>query len=269
MFLFRVSVTLAMCLSAMHLACRAETWDHRRKKYVYIKYPEGGIGNSQLCCCEIQNLLDYLEGYVSQKPTDSVNDMQGNRESVMFQAVNGSHAGYKNHKSKFHAVFLVQLLRLQRQETPTKVKKGSKSQFKIKKSMVGLRQLKSGSKAACIGHKESGINSNDQILILKIHNNLRASVALGEESRGNPGPQPPAGNMMQLEYDQRLARGAQKWADHCGLEHSNLNDPRFGRVGQTTFKFSGSPKNLSSLWQHVINRWYSGVEQFNKSLTRR
>jgi len=45
----------------------------------------------------------------------------------------------------------------------------------------------------------SGVtNSADKQTIVDTHNNLRRKVAKGQESRGNPGPQPPAANMRQL-----------------------------------------------------------------------
>ena len=47
------------------------------------------------------------------------------------------------------------------------------------------------------------------------HNELRRKVAKGEETRGHPGPQPPASNMNQLVWDDEVAKMAQTWADQC------------------------------------------------------
>jgi hypothetical protein len=45
----------------------------------------------------------------------------------------------------------------------------------------------------------SGVTSDaDKNTIVDAHNNLRRTVAQGKESRGNPGPQPPAANMRKL-----------------------------------------------------------------------
>ena len=42
------------------------------------------------------------------------------------------------------------------------------------------------------------ISKEDQETIVKIHNDLRRKVAKGEETRGDPGPQPSASNMREL-----------------------------------------------------------------------
>jgi len=45
----------------------------------------------------------------------------------------------------------------------------------------------------------SGVTSDaDKSTIVNAHNNLRRQVAGGKESRGNPGPQPPAANMRKM-----------------------------------------------------------------------
>ena len=44
----------------------------------------------------------------------------------------------------------------------------------------------------------SGITRQDKEEILRVHNELRAKVAQGEENRGKPGPQPPAADMEQM-----------------------------------------------------------------------
>jgi hypothetical protein len=42
------------------------------------------------------------------------------------------------------------------------------------------------------------VTEADKNLIVQLHNNLRRNVAYGKETRGNPGPQPPAANMRKL-----------------------------------------------------------------------
>ena len=44
----------------------------------------------------------------------------------------------------------------------------------------------------------SGITRQDKEEILRVHNELRAKVANGQEKRGKPGPQPPASDMEQM-----------------------------------------------------------------------
>jgi hypothetical protein len=42
------------------------------------------------------------------------------------------------------------------------------------------------------------VTDADKSVILQVHNSLRQNVANGLETRGNPGPQPPAANMREL-----------------------------------------------------------------------
>ena len=44
----------------------------------------------------------------------------------------------------------------------------------------------------------SGTTKQDQLEIIRVHNELRAVIANGLERRGKPGPQPPAANMEQM-----------------------------------------------------------------------
>ena len=44
----------------------------------------------------------------------------------------------------------------------------------------------------------SGVSSEDAAVIVALHNELRSKVARGEETRGDPGPQPSGANMRAL-----------------------------------------------------------------------
>lgn len=91
-----------------------------------------------------------------------------------------------------------------------------------------------GPSSACHNYKHSEIDHDEaKIAIVDIHNQFRSRVAQGLELRGNPGPQPPAANMLQLviiknfclrvrriqfffqEWDDELAEIAQRIADQC------------------------------------------------------
>ena len=43
-----------------------------------------------------------------------------------------------------------------------------------------------------------GVSTKEQEIILNIHNVYRSQIAMGQEGRGRPGPQPPAANMRQM-----------------------------------------------------------------------
>ena len=65
--------------------------------------------------------------------------------------------------------------------------------------------------------------------ILSLHNELRSLVARGLEPRlaGLT-----ASEMLRLEWDEELARGAQLWADQCIFQHDN-NDICRSEVNST------------------------------------
>ena len=62
-------------------------------------------------------------------------------------------------------------------------------------------------------------NSIDQQSIVDKHNALRRQVANGQESSGNPGPQPAASNMRLMKWDGDLAKAAQTLTDRCVFDH--------------------------------------------------
>ncbi len=105
-------------------------------------------------------------------------------------------------------------------------------------------------------------------LVVDLHNQLRSKVAQGQEGRGQPGPQPPAANMMELTWDEELARIAQRWADQCQFGHDqDRNVERFS-VGQNVYEsseFSDGPIN----WNKAIDSWYDEVAIVNNRIARK
>ena len=71
----------------------------------------------------------------------------------------------------------------------------------------------------CNLFKDSTVNAIDQQAIVNKHNALRRQIANGQESRGNPGPQPPASNMRQMKWDANLAKAAQTLTNRCVFGH--------------------------------------------------
>jgi hypothetical protein len=64
---------------------------------------------------------------------------------------------------------------------------------------LGLSFLTQGFGRNCGKPIFSGVRNNaDKQTIVDAHNNLRRQVAQGRESRGRPGPQPPAANMRKM-----------------------------------------------------------------------
>ncbi|KAK3867516.1 hypothetical protein Pcinc_027028 [Petrolisthes cinctipes] len=65
-----------------------------------------------------------------------------------------------------------------------------------------------------------GVGVTEKMEVLDVHNELRVKVAGGKEMRGSPtGPQPPAADMMMLEWDEELAAVAQAWVNQCVFKH--------------------------------------------------
>ena len=49
-----------------------------------------------------------------------------------------------------------------------------------------------------------GLSKSEQDTVVRLHNEMRAKVANGKESKGRGGPQPSAANMMELVWSSLL-----------------------------------------------------------------
>ncbi len=116
----------------------------------------------------------------------------------------------------------------------------------------------------------------------------RRRVALGQE--GWLASQGPAADMMELEWDEELALGAQLWANQCYFEHDNARRVAIwklsvrkdiGRklsflllftrtcrfvVGQNLYtSISTKMGDLSADWNKALTAWYREVKYFSQS----
>ncbi|XP_039301713.1 venom allergen 5 [Solenopsis invicta] len=73
----------------------------------------------------------------------------------------------------------------------------------------------------CIDLENNDLNEEDIETVLDSHNLYRVLIASGNESRGNPGPQPAARAMMELIWDDELAVIARRWALQCKLSEKD------------------------------------------------
>lgn len=80
-------------------------------------------------------------------------------------------------------------------------------------SRIHLQENKTGD--ACKGYIAVGFTLPEKQVLVDAHNTIRNLVASGGENRGNPGPQPSAANMRELEWDEELATVAERWAAQC------------------------------------------------------
>ncbi|XP_023715531.1 venom allergen 3 [Cryptotermes secundus] len=110
--------------------------------------------------------------------------------------------------------------------------------------------------------------------IVEQHNKLRNVVALGQETRGAPGPQPPAANLKKMTWDDELAAVAQRWSNQCIFEHDSCRDVDRFVVGQNLFCWSSKYRNGKLLtnetlesqrtaWTRAVTAWYDEVAKFD------
>nr|XP_028577762.1 cysteine-rich venom protein helothermine-like isoform X2 [Podarcis muralis] len=93
----------------------------------------------------------------------------------------------------------------------------------------------------------STINEDQKKEIVDIHNKLRREV------------QPPASNMVKMEWSDDIRKIAQWWADQCTLEHSAASDRTLnGRSCGENLFMSTSLKS----WTEAILSWYNEKDDF-------
>ncbi|XP_022919510.1 salivary antigen-5-like isoform X2 [Onthophagus taurus] len=99
--------------------------------------------------------------------------------------------------------------------------------------------------------------------ILDLHNSKRQSIAYGQVIG-----QPPAGDMLEIKWDEELAVRAQRWASSCTSEdHDPQRKTMRFLVGQNiaTYWTSQKPETLRDLqpdFDKVINGWFSEVRSY-------
>ena len=111
----------------------------------------------------------------------------------------------------------------------------------------------------------SGVEESMKQTILDLHNDYRRKIAKGEESMLSY----TASDMMEVTWDEELARGAQMWANQCEFQHDENDVCRF-HVGQNLYK-SGHFKNpsdmMSPAWREAMESWYSEIKDFKENPT--
>lgn len=102
-----------------------------------------------------------------------------------------------------------------------------------------------------------GLSQTEAETALDEHNLLRSQIAVGSHG------QPPAGDMMELQWDVELARVAQARADSCVFQHECSDCRRVQRfkVGQNLFRARDNRVEAAE-WRHIIRSWFSEVTLF-------
>ncbi|KAF8764814.1 CRISP/Allergen/PR-1 like protein [Argiope bruennichi] len=112
---------------------------------------------------------------------------------------------------------------------------------------------------------KSGVGQQEKEEILRLHNEFRSKVAMGNEHRSIGGSLPEVADMMQLEWDDELSAVAQKWTDNCEYKH-DCNECRAVEnfpVGQNlAFQESTCMGRICREDQKVIPNWSWAITAF-------
>jgi len=115
------------------------------------------------------------------------------------------------------------------------------------------------------------VTDAEKQIILNQHNSLRRKVAEGRETNSsvvNEG-MPNAANMMELEWDDELAKIAQGLANTCKYGHDDCRDTSDGcysSVGQNIAQRGDTRSDHPIIdWDEVIGSWYSEVNFYRPS----
>merc|ERR1719228_2250701 len=108
----------------------------------------------------------------------------------------------------------------------------------------------------------SGFDQAAKDVIVKVHNELRNKVAMGNETHG---AQPQAANMMKMHWDDELAEIAQRWTDQCKFGHDGNRNTCDGLyVGQNSYWGASSakmsPYSALGVSEDAVRSWYNEVK---------
>ncbi|XP_011871196.1 PREDICTED: venom allergen 3-like [Vollenhovia emeryi] len=118
--------------------------------------------------------------------------------------------------------------------------------------------------ASCTEWSNQGFSDAEKKLIVEKHNQLRQRVASGQETKGNPGPQPAAVSIPDLSWDNELETIAQRWANQCDFNHDKCRNVDRFSVGQNIAMSSSTGKSTPNL-ENMIQMWYNEVKKFDKN----
>ena len=79
--------------------------------------------------------------------------------------------------------------------------------------------------------------------------------------------QPPASNMMEMQWDEELAMVAQRLADQCKFGHDCSDCRRVSRfrVGQNLYQSFTTRQGDSNGWIKAVDAWFDEIELFPTS----
>ncbi|CAG9859097.1 unnamed protein product, partial [Phyllotreta striolata] len=109
-------------------------------------------------------------------------------------------------------------------------------------------------------------------LIVDQHNTFRNMVAIGEERRGDPGPQPSSAQMYALSYNGELEYVVQCWLNSCEFAHDECRRTKnFTYVGQNLALYQTTSRtdrvNITGQIKKMITNWYDEVVDYPSNWT--
>ncbi|XP_046398094.1 ancylostoma secreted protein-like [Ischnura elegans] len=114
----------------------------------------------------------------------------------------------------------------------------------------------------CKDYKANLFTDKEREQVVKKMNEYRDRVAKGKETLGNPGPQPPALDMMTVTWDSYLETTAQRYANQCIFEHTPgaCRKTDLYQIGENLGWGKGMTHDTYFL-DH-IDSWYKEVKDF-------
>lgn len=101
-----------------------------------------------------------------------------------------------------------------------------------------------------------------------MHNDIRKKIAVGNETGGVDPPQPGAGDMRKLVWNEELELSAQRWADQCTIGEDRIRDKLDGtKVGQNYYcgihPTQETEESVQAGVSVAVQSWYDEISKFS------
>ncbi|XP_049820601.1 ancylostoma secreted protein-like [Aethina tumida] len=113
------------------------------------------------------------------------------------------------------------------------------------------------------GTLNQGVTSEEQDLIVSLHNGFRLEIANGTVSN-----QPRGINLKRMKWDSCLASEAQRIANTCEFKHQEVTCSAWSAIGQNLYTSSStSGSNKASDWRAATTSWFNEHKVYTYSST--
>jgi len=115
------------------------------------------------------------------------------------------------------------------------------------------------------GNMKYGVDDEDKKFIVNEHNKWRRIIAKGEDDRIG---MKSAADMMEMEWDDELAKIAQAWANQCTWSHDKCRTPLTNSINDRCFKSGGQNNYINTgtmpYWKSAIWAWYIEIKDYHR-----